>query len=165
MLARINDYCRRSSEDFDKYKALSLAETLQFTAKSTGHEKAAYYEVVLMSLRERLSVPLEAFRAYFLSLLGDRQYEKVLTTIAKVDKALAPPQARPNSSSGFSREPRSAGSSRPPPRGSLNCYFCGGRGHRVANCWQRQREGNRPRQQGPPQRGYRNNRDNRSSSV
>ena len=97
VLTRINEYSKRSKDDFDKYKAISLVESLEYTAKSTAHEKASYYQVVLLSLKEKLSTPVDKFRSYFLSLLGDRDYEKVLTTMAKVDKALGsshrgPPQ-------------------------------------------------------------------------
>ena len=38
-------------------------------------------------MQERIDRPLEHFRSYVLSLLGDREYEKVVDSIAKVDRA------------------------------------------------------------------------------
>ena len=40
------------------------------------------------ALRDRLDKPLEQFQAYFLALFSDKDYAKVLDSIANVDKAL-----------------------------------------------------------------------------
>ena len=59
---------KRSKDVFDKYKAISLVESLEYTAKLTAHEKASYF-LVVFCLKGKLSSPVDRFRPYFLSLL------------------------------------------------------------------------------------------------
>lgn len=64
-------------EDFDKYEALRYAEELASVAKSSGDPKAANYDIIASTLREKLHVPAEQFKAYFLGLLADKDFSRV----------------------------------------------------------------------------------------
>ena len=50
-------------------------------------KKADYYSTVHVKLLERISRTAEQFKSYVLSLLADRDYEKIIDAVAKVDKA------------------------------------------------------------------------------
>ena len=104
-------------------------ESLEYTTKSTGHEKAPYYAIVLLSLKEKMSTPVDKFRSYFLSLLGNKDYEKVLTTLAKVDKALD--TSRKESSRRSSPYSRGEVFGR-----NVTCpVYCGNKGHTRDRCF------------------------------
>ena len=45
---------------------------------------------------ERISKPIDQFRSYILALLGDRDYEKIVESLAKVDKACQEMSAPPH---------------------------------------------------------------------
>ena len=81
-------YGLRRKPDFDKYAALALAEDLVVVAQNSKHEKATFLSVATRALRDRLEKPEERFQAYFMDLFSDKDYPKVLDSIAKVDKAL-----------------------------------------------------------------------------
>ena len=80
-------YALRQTCDFDKYKALELIENLKSVAIQCRDKKADYYSTVHVKLLERISRPAEQFKSYVLSLLADRDYEKIIDAVAKVDKA------------------------------------------------------------------------------
>ena len=52
-----------------------------------------YYSVALQEIRQRLHKPKEQFKAYFLALFSDRDYGKVLQSLAKVGKSLREPRS------------------------------------------------------------------------
>ena len=55
-------------------------------------KKSDYFATVYSVLQERLGKAIEQFRSYVLSLLGDREYDKIVESIAKsimCDKDLA----------------------------------------------------------------------------
>ena len=72
---------------FTKDKALDLLLNLKLVAKETKHPRSGLFEVVLGTMRDRATVPVEQFKRYLEVLLGDKDQKKVLETIAKVDKA------------------------------------------------------------------------------
>ena len=84
----IVQYALRPLNDFDKYKAMDLIEQLKNVAVQIKDKKADYYITVYATLMEKLVKPAEHFRNYILSLLGDRDYEKVIEAVSKIDKAL-----------------------------------------------------------------------------
>jgi len=83
---------------FTKDKALDLLLNLNLVAKETKHPRSGFFEAVLGTMRDRTTVPVGQFKTYLEVLLGDKVQEKVLETIAKVDKA-----ARVSSSSRVAR--------------------------------------------------------------
>ena len=98
-------------------------------AKTTSDTKAASYNIIATTLREKIHVPKEQFKAYFPALLADKEYTRIFDTIAKVEKSFRRPtpyfraQARGNLRS--SSYPR------------VTCYRCGTPGHKSTQCWKR----------------------------
>ena len=127
----------RHDLDFDKYEALRLAEQLAAIARSSNHAKASFYDLAASSLRERLSVQNGHFKAYFLALLAEKDYSTVLESLAKVEKSLS---RRDNAATRFRRSlpyVRPVSSQRP---NNIRCFYCGMAGHRVAQCYRKQRD-------------------------
>ena len=129
-LARLSAYGLRSAADFDKYTALSIAESVAREAHRLSHEKASFLDAAVQGLRPRLQASTEKFQAYFLALFSDKDYTKMLDSLAKVDKAHkkapAPSQASTKPVRLTSRPNR------------LRCFSCGILGHTAANCFRRQ---------------------------
>lgn len=46
----------RRAQDFDKYKALAMAERLLHMAKTNEHPKATAFDIVVATLREKMHV-------------------------------------------------------------------------------------------------------------
>ena len=65
--------------DFDKYATLALVEDLVVVAQNAKHEKATFLSAATRALRDRLEKPVEQ---YFVALLSDKDYSKVLDSIA-----------------------------------------------------------------------------------
>ena len=127
----------RHDLDFDKYEALRLAEQLAAIARSSNHAKASFYDLAASSLRERLSVQDGHFKAYFLALLAEKDYSTVLESLAKVEKSLS---RRDNAATRLRRSfpyARPVSNQRP---NNIRCFYCGMAGHRVAQCYQKQRD-------------------------
>ena len=129
LISRITNYAGRRLGDFDKYETLRLAEELVSVAKTTSDTKAGSYDIIATTLREKIYVPKEQFKAFFLALLADKEYTRIFDTIAKVEKSFRRPtpyfrvQARGNLRS--SSYPR------------VTCYRCGTPGHKSTQCWKR----------------------------
>ena len=111
-LSKITSYGFRRKEDFDKYDALNMAEQLATAAKLSGHEKASTYDAIACTLREKLPFNKKQFKAYFVALLADKEYAKVLEAVAKVDKSFK--SSAPSTASGSTGVPAQA-SARPSP--------------------------------------------------
>ena len=128
----------RHDLDFDKYEALRLAEELAAIARASNHEKASFYDLAASSLRERLSTQNGHFKAYFLALLAGKEYASVLESISKVDKSLT----RQDNAESRQRRPSPYTRPLPNPRGSTRvvCFYCGVPGHRISQCWRKQKE-------------------------
>ena len=126
-VSKITSYGFRREEDFDKYDALNLAEQLATAAKLSGHEKAFTYDAIACTLREKLPFNKKQFKAYFVALLADKEYAKILEAVAKVDTSFK--FSVPSTASGSTGVPVQA-SARPPPRlPRIYCYACGAPGH------------------------------------
>ena len=87
MKKSIVQYAFRQLADFDKYRAMEMAESLRNVALQVKDKKADYYASVYAILQERISKPTEQFKNYVLSLLGDRDKEKIMEAVNKVDKS------------------------------------------------------------------------------
>ena len=131
-LSKITSYGFRR-EDFYKYDALNLAEQLATAAKLSGHEKASTYDAIACTLREKLPFNKKQFKAYFVALLADKEYAKILEAVAKVDKSFK--SSVPSTAAGSPGVPVQA-SARPPPRcPRIYCYACGAPGHTASRCF------------------------------
>ena len=86
-LVKITQYGFRREQDFEKYVAHATAEQLATAAKLAGDEKASTYDATACTLREKLPVPKKQLKAYFVALLADKEYAKVLEAVAKGDKS------------------------------------------------------------------------------
>ena len=73
-----------------------MIEGLKNAAILCKDKKADFYTTVHIKLLERMDKPAEHFKGYILALIGDREYEKIMESVAKIDKSLA--QATPVSS-------------------------------------------------------------------
>ena len=69
----------------------------QMVAKEANHPKSGFFEAVFRVLREKTGATDDQFTKYLEVLLGDKDHEKVLESIAKVNKAMrisSPPASR-----------------------------------------------------------------------
>lgn len=107
-----------------------MAERLLHIAKAADHPKATIFDITVVALREKMYVPVEHFKAYFLALLAEKEYSTILDAMAKVDKLLKKKNA--TADNGL-QKPRSSQGSR------MACWNCGTLGHRAAQCYQRRR--------------------------
>ena len=78
-------------------------------------QKADFYTTVHTKLLERMDKVAEHFKGYIFALIGEREYEKIMLSVAKIDKSLA--QATPASSNTPQLQDTNASYSFPPPYG------------------------------------------------
>ena len=129
-LQRLSAYGLRSLVDFDKYTALSMAESLASDAKQNGHPKASFLSMASQMMRGYLDKDPKQFRAYVLALFAQKEYTQVLDRISKVDKSLRGDRT----SSRFPPSRSSGGSLR---SSAMICDFCGIPGHTSFRCFRR----------------------------
>ena len=77
----------RRDKDFDKYEALSLAERLLHQAHIEKHPKVTAFDIIVNTLRSKMQVSEEQFKAYYLALLAEKEYAGILDSITKVDSS------------------------------------------------------------------------------
>ena len=118
----------RRDKDFDKYEALSLAERLLHQAHIEKHPKVTAFDIIVNTLRSKMQVSEEQFKAYYLALVAEKEYAGILDSITKVDK-LFKKKPQPTQSESV---PSPSGSSS---RTSTTCWHCGRPGHRMAQCF------------------------------
>ena len=87
-MRQLSSYGLRSEADFDKYHAVTLAEAAAVEAHRAADPKAYFLDAACQTLRSSLSRPTDRFKAYFLALFSDKDYTKILDSIAKVEKRL-----------------------------------------------------------------------------
>eukprot|EP00794_Sanderia_malayensis_P021263 gene21263-23339_t len=83
----IIQYALRQTSDFDKYEALAKVESLKNVSKDLKDKKADHYANTHAALLERIDKPTSVFKDYILSLLGGRDYEKIIESVSKIDKS------------------------------------------------------------------------------
>ena len=122
------------SPNFNKERALDLLVNLKIVAKESKHERSGFFNAVLFAVQEKMAVPEAMFKHYLLALLCDKDHEKVLDAIAKVDKSLSSSVAAQVPSDSPAPGPvRSRGRGRQ----NVQCYFCHRFGHYQRFCYLR----------------------------
>ena len=111
----------RPVPEFNKFESLDLLEALKNAAQDTKHEKAGFYKFAFETLRGKINEPNEQFRNFLLPLLGDKDQEKVLDVVAKVEKNNRRRQTRQNPGG-----ERKAGAA---PYSGVRCFYCNRFGH------------------------------------
>ena len=96
LLDKIRHMASRPIPEFNKFESLGLLEASKNAAQDTKHEKTGYYKFVFDTLRGKINEPNEQLRNFLLSLLGDKDQEKVLEVVAKLDKNNRRRQTRQN---------------------------------------------------------------------
>jgi len=135
LLRRLMSLASRPLVEFNKYEALELVDALKNAAHDSKHEKEAYYRFVFETLRGKLDQPNDQFRNFIFPLLGDKDHEKVLDVVAKVETNNIRHMQKSSGSGGVLKN-RSYLSSRPPRR----CFYCNRPGHIKAHCLQRRKD-------------------------
>jgi uncharacterized protein (UPF0128 family) len=138
---KITNYISRPLLEFNKYEALEMLDTLQGAAHDNKHDKANFYKVAFQTARTKIDIPKEQFRHLLMRLVGDKDHEKVLDVLRKVEKEC-------NRQSGNRAEARPAPYRRYPNRLANNwqgstdrrCYYCGRVGHVKFNCELRKKD-------------------------
>ena len=134
-IARLSTYGQRHLSDFDKYAALSMAESLASDAKQVNHSNASFLAVALQMLRSHLQKSNNVFQDYFLALFADEEYTQVLDRISKVDKSL---RSDPTLCASSIPQDAPGPSGRPSSRSQrVICFYCGIPGHTAARCFRR----------------------------
>ena len=133
LLGRIRNLASRPIAEFSRFEAMELLEAIKNAAHDSKNEKANYYRLTCETLRSKPHSCSDAqFREYLLPLLGDKDQEKILDIMAKVEKSNRNRQER-----GFSR-PRSEAD--PAPYRSIRCHYCQRFGHTRSTCYKRKRD-------------------------
>ena len=123
-------YGLRSLVDFDKYTALSMAESLTSDAKQNSHPKASFFSIPFQTMRGYLDNDTKQFRVYFLDLFAEKEYTQVLDRISKVDKSLRADRTS-------SQFPPGCSTGGPLRSSAIICDFCGIPGHTSFRCFRR----------------------------
>jgi hypothetical protein len=103
-------------------------KTLLWSPRIPNTRRRPFLSAATRALRDRLEKPVEQFQAYFMALFSDKDYSKVLDSIAKVDKALR--ATAPSASNSASSATRSSFKNT-----RLFCNFCGIPGHTSPFCF------------------------------
>ena len=112
----------RPIAEFSRFEAMDLLKAIKDAAHDGKSEKANYYRLTCETLFSKLHACSDVqFHEYLLPLLGDKDQEKILDIMMKVDK--------------HNRKCQDRGSSRPQqdeapaPYRSVRCYYCQRFGH------------------------------------
>ena len=79
-------YAMRRQTDFDIYVVLAKIEELKNLSRDLRDKKSDFYARVHSLLVEKIDKPSNQFKDYVLSLLGDKDYGKILESINKLIK-------------------------------------------------------------------------------
>ena len=105
---------------FNNEKALGYLINLKIVAKESNHPKSGFFNAALQAMKDKIRVPESQFQQYLQVLLGDKDHEKVLYSIAKVTRLST---ARGRGRGG---------------RASVRCFACNQFGHYQSFCPYRQ---------------------------
>ena len=129
LVERILAYASRPMTELNKFEALEMLETLQNKAADVKYHKMNYYRLVYQTTREKVDSPKDHFKNLVMCLLGDKDDEKVLDTVTKIEKS-----HRKASHKGVNKGLKEA---RAPRLFNMRCYVCIRRGHFRGSCPER----------------------------
>ena len=132
LLTKIRNLASRPIPEFNKFEALNLLEALKNAAQDVKHKKTRYFRLTFETLRTKMNQSNEQFRNFLLPLLGDKDHEKILEIVAKVEKTnrrIHGKQGRATATAPYS---------------VFHCQYCGRPGHIRANCFKRKRDMGEP---------------------
>ena len=132
LLEKIRHLASRPVPEFNRFEALDLLEALKNAAQDTKHEKAGFYRLTFETLRGKVDAPNDQFRNFLLPLLGNKDQEKVLEVVTKVERNNRRKFMRQNPGPG--RRAMAA------PYMGVRCYYCNRPGHIQINCFKRKRD-------------------------
>lgn len=135
LIKKITTYLARPMWEFNKYEALEMLDALQATAHDGKDEKANFYKVAFQTVRSKIEMPKEQFRQLLLRLVGDKDHERVLDVVTKVEKAYNKQSKADSRPAPYRRYPNRLASGQVP-----RCYHCGKPGHFKVNCELRKRD-------------------------
>ena len=131
LLEKIRHLASWPVPEFNRFEALDLLKALKNAAQDAKHEKAGYYCLTFEILRGKVYEPNDQFRNFLLPLLGDKDQEKVLEVVTKVEK---------NNRRKFTRQnPGPGRRAMVAPYTGVRCYYCNRPGHIQINCLKRKR--------------------------
>ena len=82
----IVQYALLQSTYFVKHLAIEKIEYLKHVTRDLKDKKADYYSSVYSILLEHINNNGDQFKTYVLALLGDRDYERIIEAVNKVDE-------------------------------------------------------------------------------
>jgi len=116
LLGKIRIMTSRPIAEFSRFEAMDLLEAIKHAAHDGKSEKANYYRLTCETLRSKLHACSHVqFHEYLLPLLGDKDQEKILDIMIKVDKHNRKCQDRGSSRPGRDEAPA--------PYTSVHCYY------------------------------------------
>lgn len=130
LLTEIKMLVTSKGSTLNKDHLMDLLLRLKMVAVENKHAKAGYFSAVLEAMRDKFSLSSdEQFKRYVVVLLGDKDHEKVLEAMGKVDKAM-------KSSSRFDSRGRGRGNRRGVYNrfANVQCYNCQAFGHYKSHC-------------------------------
>lgn len=128
ILSQIKHMVSVRGAPFNKDHLIDMLLTLKMVARESDHNKAGYFTAVLEAMREKLSVPDDQFKKYACVLLGDKDHERVLEAMAKVDKAS---KVLGNKQRGEPEATMRRGADR---FANIKCFRCQEYGHYKSHC-------------------------------
>jgi hypothetical protein len=132
---KIRNLASRSIAEFSRFEAMDLLEAIKNTAQDNKHEKQNYYKLTYETLRAKVNSSTDdQFRAFLLPLFGDKEQEKILDIVTKVEKNHA---RRRQTTTLPPYMTRAATAS---PYRSIRCYYCQKFGHTRNTCYKLKRD-------------------------
>lgn len=138
VLKRIMSYVTRPLPEFNSYEALEMLDTLQNTAHDSNHEKAGFYRMAYQTARAKIDFPREQFRHLIMRLVGNKDLEKTLDILTKVEKTFRRARSMESRPAPYRRIQDSP--SRSPQQAGPRCFYCNKIGHIQAHCFQKKRD-------------------------
>ena len=140
ILKRLMSYVSRPLQEFNTFEALEMLDTLQTTAQDMKHQKAGFYKMAFQTARSKAELPKEQFHHLVMRLIGNKDLEKTLDILAKVEKAFKQSDTSANHESRPApyRKPQDSGARAPRP--GTRCFYCQKIGHVRANCFKKKRD-------------------------